>query len=301
MTRWSSPSPIHYLRKNFDALAITTVLAKLAWNARTPQLTEADQAVLAALRRSHAELANAPLEDIQAYLQGFDEQQIVGLVSTVKGMLHDMEFVRLDHEDGDSLYAAYLDQHDHTDFDVLLADQHSGESWQLQLKAIEGTGTGKDWIAAPPEEMLLATEEIAAQLGLESSGLSTKELTQSVEDAIDVIVTAKDPNDEHFWDYCPAISVASVSLAIYELFRRYQQQEISWSEFKWMAAKVSGIKVSKIAFIGLLLGLPVVGQVTGAYLVAKLLLNAKATWFEKESALYRKLQAYWASKQKPQP
>ncbi|MDM1272444.1 MULTISPECIES: hypothetical protein [Acinetobacter] len=299
MTR--SSSPIHYLRKNFDALAITTVLAKLAWNARTPQLTEADQAVLAALRRSHAELANAPLEDIQAYLQGFDEQQIVGLVSTVKGMLHDMEFVRLDHEDGDSLYAAYLDQHDHTDFDVLLADQHSGESWQLQLKAIEGTGTGKDWIAAPPEEMLLATEEIAAQLGLESSGLSTKELTQSVEDAIDVIVTAKDPNDEHFWDYFPAISVASVSLAIYELFRRYQQQEISWSEFKWMAAKVSGIKVSKIAFIGLLLGLPVVGQVTGAYLVAKLLLNAKATWFEKESALYRKLQAYWASKQKPQP
>ncbi|WP_168396735.1 hypothetical protein [Acinetobacter indicus] len=299
MTR--SSSPIHYLRKNFDALAITTVLAKLAWNARTPQLTEADQAVLAALRRSHAELANVPLEDIQAYLQGFDEQQIVGLVSTVKGMLHDMEFVRLDHEDGDSLYAAYLDQHDHTDFDVLLADQHSGESWQLQLKAIEGTGTGKDWIAAPPEEMLLATEEIAAQLGLESSGLSTKELTQSVEDAIDVIVTAKDPNDEHFWDYFPAISVASVSLAIYELFRRYQQQEISWSEFKWMAAKVSGIKVSKIAFIGLLLGLPVVGQVTGAYLVAKLLLNAKATWFEKESALYRKLQAYWASKQKPQP
>ncbi|MDM1244511.1 hypothetical protein [Acinetobacter indicus] len=299
MTR--SSSPIHYLRKNFDALAITTVLAKLAWNARTPQLTETDQAVLAALRRSHAELAFAPLEDIQAYLQGFDEQQIVGLVSTVKGMLHDMEFVRLDHEDGDSLYAAYLDQHDHTDFDVLLADQHSGESWQLQLKAIEGTGTGKDWIAAPPEEMLLATEEIAAQLGLESSGLSTKELTQSVEDAIDVIVTAKDPNDEHFWDYFPAISVASVSLAIYELFRRYQQQEISWSEFKWMAAKVSGIKVSKIAFIGLLLGLPVVGQVTGAYLVAKLLLNAKATWFEKESALYRKLQAYWASKQKPQP
>ncbi|MDM1330758.1 hypothetical protein [Acinetobacter indicus] len=299
MTR--SSSPIHYLRKNFDALAITTVLAKLAWNARTPQLTEADQAVLAALRRSHAELANAPLEDIQAYLQGFDEQQIVGLVSTVKGMLHDMEFVRLDHEDGDSLYAAYLDQHDHTDFDVLLADQHSGESWQLQLKAIEGTGTGKDWIAAPPEETLLTTEEIATQLGLKSSGLSTKELTQSVEDAIDVIVTAKDPNDEHFWDYFPAISVASVSLAIYELFRRYQQQEISWSEFKWMAAKVSGIKVSKIAFIGLLLGLPVVGQVTGAYLVAKLLLNAKATWFEKESALYRKLQAYWASKQKPQP
>ncbi|AVH12989.1 hypothetical protein [Acinetobacter indicus] len=299
MTR--SSSPIHYIRKNFDALAITTVLAKLAWNAHTPQLTEADQAVLAALRRSHAELANAPLEDIQAYLQGFDEQQIVGLVSTVKGMLHDMEFVRLDHEDGDSLYAAYLDQCDHTDFDVLLADQHSGESWQLQLKAIEGTGAGKDWIAAPPEETLLATEEITTQWGLESSDLSTKELTQSVEDAIDVIVTAKDPNDEHFWDYFPAISVASASLAIYELFRRYQQQEISWSEFKWMAAKVSGIKVSKIAFIGLLLGLPVVGQVTGAYLVAKLLLNAKATWFEKESALYRKLQAYWASKPKSQP
>lgn len=299
MTR--SSSPIHYIRKNFDALAITTVLAKLAWTEHTPELTEADQAVLAALRRSHAELANASLEDIQTYLQGFDEQQIVGLVSQVKGMLHDMEFVRLDHEQGDSLYAAYLDQHDHADFDVILADQVSGESWQLQLKATKGSGSGKDWIIAQPEEAVLATAEMATQLGLENAAFNTKELTQSVEDAIDVIVTAKDPNDEHFWDYFPAISVASVSLAIYELFRRYQQQEISWSEFKWMAAKVSGIKVSKIAFIGLLLGLPVVGQVTGAYLVAKLLLNAKATWFEKDSPLYAKLKSSWAKQQKPEP
>lgn len=63
-----------------------------------------------------------------------------------------------------------------------------------------------------------------------------------------------------------------------------------------MVAKVSGIKVSKIAFTGLLLGLPIVGQVTGAYLVEKLLLYAKATWFEPNSPLYLKLKQLGSGK-----
>lgn len=296
-----SRSPIHYIRKNFDALAITTVLAKLAWIDDSLTLDEADQAILAALRRSHVGLETASFPDIQRYLKCFDEDQIMGLISNVKSILHDMEFVRLENEEGDCLYASYFNDTRHADFDVLLADHDSGESWHIQLKAIDGSADAKDWILSHPEETMLATEELAAELKIESSDLSNKHLTQSVEDAIDFIVTAKDPNDEHFWDYFPAISIASISLGIYELHQRYQRDEITWSEFKWMAAKISGLKVSKIAFIGLMLGLPVVGQVTGAYLVAKLLLNAKTMWFEKDAPLYQKLHTYWNNKSKSKP
>lgn len=291
-------SPIHYIRKNIDALSITTILATFAWGDPASELTESEQAVLAALRRSNTELETASFDEIQHYLQGFDEHQISGLVSNVKGILHEMEFVRLENEDGDSVYASYFDATNHADFDVLLSDYDTRESWQIQLKATDSSAYVKDWIMAHPEEQILATHEVATALGIESSGFSNKELTQSVEDAIDLIVTAKDPNDDHFWTYFPAISVVSVSMAIFELYRRYQKQQISWSEFKWMAAKVSGMKVSKIAFIGLLLGLPVVGQVTGAYLVAKLLLNAKSTWFEKDAVLYLKLKSYWGKTSK---
>lgn len=288
---------VHYVRKNFDALAITTTLAHLAWS--TSDLSELDHTVLAALRRSHSPLEQASLDEIQAYLQQFNEDQIVGLISNVKGILHEMEFVRLENEDGDSIYASYFDHTNHANFDVILSDQDTGESWQIQLKATDSTHYVKDWIATHSADDIVVTEEIAQKLGLESSGFSNKELTQSVEDAIDFIITAKDPNDEHFWDYFPVISLASISLAIYELFKRYQKQEINWSEFKWMAAKISGLKISKIAFIGLLLGLPLVGQITGAYLIAQLLLNAKSTWFDSKNPLYHKIQTHFSVHKKP--
>ena len=49
---------------------------------------------------------------------------------------------------------------------------------------------------------------------------------------------------------------------------------------KRLSARATGLKVAKIGTIGLLLSIPVVGQVTGALLVAKLLLGAKATWYD---------------------
>lgn len=234
--------------------------------------------MLAALRRSISVLENAPLPEVQGYLRSLDEDQIPGLVSNVKGILHEMEFVRVENEDGDSVYASFFDATNHPDTDVQFIDESTGETWEAQLKATDDTSYVFDWIDRHPAGEILVTDEIAQVMDLPTSGQSNDGLTTDVEHFVEKMVEAGDADT--FWDYFPALSLASASLVVWELWQRHQRSEIDWPAFKRLSARATGLRVAKIGTIGLLLSLPIVGQVTGALLVAKLLLGAKATWYD---------------------
>lgn len=269
---------LQYLRKNFDSAAIVSALSAVALTDDAAALEDGDYAVLAALRRSNSALESAPLPEVQGYLRGLDEDQIPGLVSNVKGILQEMEFVRVENEDGDSVYASFFDATNHPDTDVQFIDESTGETWEAQLKATDDASYVTDWIDRHPGGEILVTDEIAHQMDLPTSGQSNDQLTTDVEDFVDKMAEADDADT--FWDYFPALSVASISLVVWELWQRHQRREIDWSTFKRLSARATGLKVAKIGTIGLLLSIPVVGQVTGALLVAKLLLSAKATWYD---------------------
>ena len=269
---------LQYLRKNFDSTAIMSALSAVALTDDAAILEERDYAVLAALRRSNTVLENAPLPEVQGYLRGLDEDQIPGLVSNVKGILHEMEFVRVENEDGDSVYASFFDATNHPDTDVQFIDESTGETWEAQLKATDDASYVTDWIDRHPGGEILVTDEIAQRMELPTSGQSNDQLTTDVEEFVDNMAEADDADT--FWDYFPALSLASISLVIWELWQRHQRREIDWPTFKRLSARATGFKVAKIGTIGLLLSVPVVGQVTGALLVAKLLLSAKSTWYD---------------------
>jgi len=269
---------LHYLRKNFDTAAIVATLAAVALSDGATELSEGDHAILAVLRRSNSALESAPLSEIQDYLRGLDSEQVPGLVSNVKGILHEMEFVRVENEDGDSVYASFFDATNHPNTDIQLIDRSTGESWEAQLKATDDATYVRDWIEGHPGGEILVTDELAHRMDLPTSGQSNEEITTDVENFVDKMISADDADD--FWDYFPALSAASIGLVVWELWRRHQRGEIDWETFKVLAARATGLKLAKIGIIGLLLSIPIVGQVTGAVLVAKLLLSAKETWYE---------------------
>lgn len=269
----------HYLRKNFDSAAIVAALSTIALTGDAEALSEGDLTILAALRRSNSVLENAPLPEVQDYLRSLDEEQVPGLVSNVKGILHEMEFVRVENDDGDSVYASFFDATNHPDMDIQLLDRSTGDTWEAQLKATDNAAYVTDWIERHPGGEILVTDELAQRMDLPTSGQSNGELTSSVEDFVDKMIAADDVDD--FWDYFPALGAASVGLVVWELWRRHQRSEITRDAFKRLAARATGLKLAKIGTIGLLLSIPVVGQATGAVLVAKLLLSAKATWHER--------------------
>ena len=268
---------LHYLRKNFDSAAIVSALSAVALTDDTEDLEDRDHAILAALRRSNTLLENAPLPEIQAYLRGLDDDQVPGLVSNVKGILHEMEFVRVENEDGDSIYASFFDATNHPDTDIQLFDRSTGDAWEAQLKATDDAAYVADWVEKHPDGEILLTDELAQRMELPPSGQSNDKLTTDVEGFVDRMVSADDADD--FWEYFPALSAATVAVVVWELWRRHQRGEIDWEAFKRLSARATGLKLAKIGAIGLLLSIPVVGQATGALLIAKLLLGAKATWY----------------------
>ncbi len=261
---------VRHVRTNLEEPLIIAALGKLAFSG-ADSLTDTDQAVLAALRRSSNELQDASPEEIGAYLRGMDEDALPGIVSNTKGILHEMQFVELENADGDSVYASIFEATNHPGTDVQFIDTDTGQTWEVQLKATDSAAYANNWIEAHPGGEILVTSELAERTGLDSSELSNDELTDDVKSTVDKMLA----EDEGIWDYFPLITGLTLANILWALWQRYQEGAIDWERFKYLAARASGIKVAKIAMLGVLLTIPVVSQATGALLIAKFLLGAK--------------------------
>ena len=264
---------VRYVRRNFDEAAILGVAAKLAFE-ENPYFTESELATIAAMQRAHPQ-AGESTEELGGWLNAMDEGQIQGVVNNTKGVLHEMEFVRLENEDGDAIHAAMFGSTNHPGTDVRFVDMDSGESWSAQLKATDDASYVQDWIDAHPDGEILVTSELADRMDLPQSGLSNEALTARTEDVVDQLVEAGAGSD--LWQYFPVLSAASIALVVWELWKRQRKGEISLSQFKWMAAKVSGMKAGKIALLTVAMMISGVNVVTGAALVASLLFSAAQT------------------------
>ena len=259
---------LEYLKKNFDSMAILGVFTKVTLdNFIEPSID--DQMVIQAFRRYKTDFSDASLEEIGEYLGGMKENQIEGVVNNVKGILHEMEFVRMENEDGDSVTAALYPETNHPGYDVVMYDEDTSQAWQIQLKATEDSSEVNEWIEEHPDGVILVNEELAEELDLPSSGISEKGLEVRVEDVVDKLKDVAEDNS--VWDYFPVLTTVSISIIIWELYKRYKAGKITAERFKWMAEKVTGFKMAKIALIMFLLTIPVVNVITGAALVFHLI------------------------------
>ena len=259
---------VRYLKNNFDAVAILSCLVDLSFKSGF-ELNEENQAILAALRRSSEDFKYASVEEIGNRLSGYDDAQIAGLVSNVKGKAHEMQFVNMENEDGDSIYASLYPAPNHPDFDVQLIDTDTGESWDVQLKASDDTSYVEKWIEENPDGEIMVTEELAEEMDLGGSGVENAPMTAQVEKFVDKLIEHDDV--QTLSSYFPMLVPASVAIVIWELWQRYQQGELPYKDFKVLAVMVAGKKTIKIGALLILLSIPAVNVVVGAALVAQII------------------------------
>ena len=255
---------ITFIKTNFDEAMIVASFLSIQEGYGD---TEVDEVVLAAFQRYSDDTQD--FESVQNYLSEFDEDSISGVVSNVKGILHEMEFVRMENSDGDSITAAMFPETNHKGYDVVMSDSSTGESWEVQLKTTNRQDYVESWVEEYPDGEILLSSEIADELGMETTGFSNEELTDRVENFVDEIISRG--TNSSIWDLFPTLSLMSVSLILVELFSRYQSGEISDEEFKDMAVKATGLKVAKIGILMGVMCIPVVNVAVGAALVARIL------------------------------
>jgi hypothetical protein len=259
-----------YISKRFDETAILATLGKLAFTV-DPELLEQDYAVLAALRRSSPGW-DLSVADTAERLASYDESQIGGLVNNVKGIFHEMEFQRLENEDGDSVVAALFPDTNHRTVDVQLLDEKTGDAWEVQLKATDDMSAIGAWIDANPNAEVIVTEELSERMGLPSSGLSNEDLTMRVEDFVDRMVEIRDDSEDTLWNYFPPLVAASAGIIVFELWRRYRSGQITFEEFKALSFKTLGLKAVKYGATFAALAVPGLNVIVGAYLLGSLIL-----------------------------
>jgi|GEM_PF-672094 len=268
-----------FTKNNADEMGIVAALLSVASSGHSSELSEMDYSVLEALQRSNHALADAPLEDIQLYLGNLEGAQITGLISNVKGILHEMLFVEFENSDGDSIFASTFASSNHPDTDIQFTDRDTGEVWEAQLKATDSSSYAQEWINEHPDGEILVTSELAEKMGLASSGISNEGITVNVADFVDKMIDFGESSS--LWSYFPMFATASVALVVYELWARYRRGELDEARFKKLAALATGLKLAKIAFLAAILSVPVIGPVASVMLVLGLLLNAKQIWFDR--------------------
>ena len=264
----------NYVRNNFDEGAILTALISIAANGGGKNLTSDESIILAALRRSAKKFEDASIEEIGEILDSYDENQIPGLVKNVKGILFELEFVEIENNDGDSIFAYQFEQTNYPTYDIQLIDEQTGAIEEIQLKATSSASYVKNWMDEHGENIVV-TDEVAEELGLDVVGINNEELEVRVEDFIDKI---KDVDENAITPMLVNVGTISLAISLVFLVKKWMSGEIKREEFLKTSALITGTKVVKFSIIAMALSIPGINFITAVGLATSLIVQGKRTF-----------------------
>ena len=269
------PSVKEFVQKNIDELAVISVISKLRNGENL--VTEEENIILEAMIRSSNKITDldSAIEFAKATAAKGTEA-LTGAASNIKGIAHELIYVKLENEDGDTVFAFMPENTNNPKFDVLTVNTETGEQKWEQLKTTMNSDYVNDWIEKYPgsEGALKVNVEMANKLGLNSTGIKDEELSVDVNDFLNKLINMDESTFSQIISTAPPLTIIAASFAVYGLYKRYQKKEISKQRFIFMATKITGIKAAKIITLLYLLALPGIGQVVAVYLIASLMFKA---------------------------
>jgi len=176
-----------YTKKSFavEIGIVSSVILQLYSETIVEIWDENELLVLDALRRSDNSLENASIEKLTAYVKGYEPNQINGIVNNIKGIYHELLFVKNENSDDDIYTAEMFEATNHPGADVIITNLLTGETKEFQLKATSSLGYIKEHKEKYEDINVIATSEVADKdISIESSGFSNQEITEDVRDSI---------------------------------------------------------------------------------------------------------------------
>ena len=154
--------------------------------------TPDQEMVLDALRRSKTSLHDASDAELGDYLRGMSPDQVRGIASNVKGILHEMLVAAAENADGDDIRAVIFEATNHpgSDLEFIMDGDVVAE---FQLKAAQDPGAIAEHFSRYPDIDVLATSEVYHSLRgafgdrVADSEISNVEITQLSRETLEAL------------------------------------------------------------------------------------------------------------------
>ena len=145
--------------------------------------------VLDALRRSSTSLGGASEAELSDYLDGCDAEQLKGIANNIKGIYHEVLWVRQYNDTHKDTYAALFGATNHAGADIEIKFSGTDEVVDtIQLKATDSVAYVREHLERYPDIDVLVTNETAERMsGVHFSGIDNAEITGQVNHDLEAI------------------------------------------------------------------------------------------------------------------
>ena len=218
------PAIKEFVQKNIDELAVISMISKLRSGEKI--VSEEENIILEAMIRSSNKITDldSAIEFAKTTAaKGTDS--LMGAANNIKGIAHELIYIKTENEDGDSVFAFMPEDTNHPQFDVLTVNNTTGEQKWEQLKTTANSDHINSWIEKYPgsEGSLKVNIEMADKLGFESTGVSDRELSIDVNNFLDKLIQMDENALTQIIETSPPLTIIAASFVVYGLYKRYNK------------------------------------------------------------------------------
>jgi hypothetical protein len=153
---------------------------------------------LHSIRDLYPVLQEADEARISEYFQEFDEAQMRGAMSQIKGRLHERIVELVENSDGDVWSAQIHEDPYYPSTDIVFENSETGESYAVSLKATDQVSYVEHALARYPEDPVMVTDEVAGKMEEDDrvfpSGVRNEHLNEVTQNNFDHLLERAQPS-----------------------------------------------------------------------------------------------------------
>ena len=221
---------------------------------------------------------NTTFQEIADKFSEYDSDQLVGVISTVKGKMFEIMVTEQENTDGDNWIAEMHTDETFPGSDIIFTNIESGEQVEVSLKAVAETNGQiiEHALAKYPDIPIMTTDEAAALFNdddmIFGSGISHEELHTVTQDNFDALINSINVNVNEV--VIGGVTIGTMA-ALWPFTVAYLRKRITYEQLEAVYGKIlgdSGVKlVSRISYATIL------GPIFAWYLLARGVKNIIST------------------------
>jgi len=226
---------------------------------------------LQSIRDLYPDLAHADTEEIADRMSSYDEGQMQGVLSNVKGRFFERLVEEAENADGDEWIARLHDDRSHPSTDIVIENEESGEAFVISLKATDDPSYIEHALARYPDDPIWTTDEVEARLEhddrVAGTGFSNDDLNDQTREMFGDLVDGTTPDR---FDANTAVGVGTgvaTPIALCPCVVAWQRGRISRHRLEEVAREKLG--TSGIRLVGRLAAAVALGPVYLWFLLAR--------------------------------